>query len=68
MSICGRLPYADAIVDLADRTDVDRVDLFLATPVELAVMIGWWTNASGRIDLMNWAGKTGPYERMWTLP
>ena len=59
---------SDALVNLSDRNDVDRVDLFLATPVELAIMIGWWTNAAGRIDLMNWAGKTGPYERIWSLP
>ena len=59
---------ADAIVGLADRGGVDRVDLFLATTVELAVMIGWWANAAGAIGLMGWRGKTGPYERMWTLP
>jgi hypothetical protein len=58
----------DALTMLADRTDVDRIDLFLATPVELAVSIGWWANAAGPIGLMNWTGKTGPYERMWTLP
>ena len=52
---------------LADRTDLDQTDLFVAAPVELAVMTGWWANAAGRIGLMNWAGKTGPYERMWTL-
>ena len=47
---------------------VEHVDIFLATPVEVAVMIGWWTNAAGNINLMNWTGKTGPYARMWTLP
>lgn len=59
---------ARAIVTLCDRTEVDRVDLFLATTVELAVMVGWWLNASGHINLMNWAGKSGPYERQWSLP
>jgi SMODS-associated and fused to various effectors sensor domain len=57
-----------ALVRLVDMSDVERTTLFLATPVELAVMIGWWTNAGGAIDLMNLTGKTGPYERMWTLP
>jgi hypothetical protein len=42
--------------------------VFLATPVELAVMIGWWSNAAGNNNLMNWTAKTGPYTRMWTLP
>jgi hypothetical protein len=51
-----------------DRADVHRVDLFLATTVALAVMVGWWLNASGPVHVMNWRGKTGPYERMWTLP
>jgi len=58
----------DALSMLADRTDVDRIDLFLATPVELAVLIGWWANAAGPIGLMNWTGKTGPYEQIWALP
>ncbi|MGH2793418.1 MAG: SAVED domain-containing protein [Actinomycetota bacterium] len=57
-----------ALVRLVDMPDVERTMFFLATPVELAVMIGWWANAGGTIDLMNWTGKTGPYERMWTLP
>lgn len=58
----------DTITDLCDTRHVEHVDVFLATPVELAVMIGWWTNAAGNINLMNWTGKTGPYARMWTLP
>jgi hypothetical protein len=57
-----------AIANLADRGEIDRVDLFVAAPVELAVLTGWWTNATGQVDLMNWKGKAGPYERMWSLP
>lgn len=57
----------DVLTRLADQHDVDRTDLFLATPVELAVMIGWWSNATGHVDLMDWA-KTGPYRRLWGLP
>jgi hypothetical protein len=59
---------AGEITRLADRGDVDSTDLFLACPIELAVSIGWWANAGGRINLMNWRGKNGPYELMWTLP
>jgi hypothetical protein len=59
---------AELVVSLADRSDVDRIDLFLAVPVEIAILIGWWANAAGKIDLMNWADKVGPYSRMWSLP
>lgn len=59
---------AQGLTRTADRADVDRVDLFLATPVELAVLIGWWANATGAVQIMNWAGKSGPYKPMWTLP
>ena len=56
------------LTTLADRPDVDRIDLFLAVPVEIAVMVGWWANAVGRVDVMNWDDKIGPYRRMWSLP
>jgi SMODS-associated and fused to various effectors sensor domain/TIR domain len=58
----------DELVGLADRDDVESIDLFLACPVELAISIGWWTNAGGPINLMNWRGKHGTYEPMWSLP
>ena len=58
----------DAITSAMSRSDVDRLDLFLAVPVELAAAIGWWTNAAGPIRLMNWTGKTGPYRPLWMLP
>lgn len=59
---------AGELTRLADREDVESTDLFLACPIELAVSIGWWANAAGPINLMNWRGKNGPYEPMWTLP
>lgn len=59
---------AQEITRLADKGDVDSTDLFLACPIELAVSIGWWANAGGPINLMNWRGKNGPYEPLWTLP
>lgn len=59
---------ATALTTLADRHDIDRVDLFLAAPVEVAILVGWWANAAGRVDVMNWEEKTGPYRRMWSLP
>lgn len=58
----------EELVGLTDRQDVESIDLFLACPVELAVSIGWWANAAGPLNLMNWKGKNGPYERMWVLP
>lgn len=57
----------DVLTRIADLPDVDCTDLYLATPVELAAMIGWWANAAGHIALMDW-GKTGPYRRLWELP
>ena len=57
-----------AIVELNDRSDIARVDLFLAAPIQLAVLIGYWLNSAGTIRIMNWRGKTGPYEPLWTLP
>ncbi len=56
------------LTELSDRNDIDCIDLYLATPVELAVAIGWWANAVGPLRLMNWLGKTGPYEPLWSLP
>jgi hypothetical protein len=56
------------LTELGARSDIDRIDLFLACPVELAVAVGWWANATGPITLMNWAGKAGPYTPMWHLP
>lgn len=64
---CAR-QIATALTTLTDRHDIDRVDLFLAAPVEVAILVGWWANAAGRIDVMNWDEKTGPYRRMWSLP
>lgn len=59
---------SEVVARLAARPDIDRVDLFLACPVELAVAIGWWANATGPVQLLNWTGKTGPYAPMWRLP
>ncbi len=59
---------SEVVARLAARSDLDRVDLFLACPVELAVAIGWWANATGPVQLLNWTGKTGPYSPMWRLP
>lgn len=58
---------SEAVARLAARPDLDRVDLFLACPVELGVAIGWWANATGPVRLLNWTGKTGPYAPMWHL-
>lgn len=47
---------------------VSEIDLFLATPIEFAVFLGWWLNASGPINIYHWSGNTGPYQLAWTLP
>lgn len=56
-----------AIVEVSDRSDITGVDLFLSAPIQIAVLIGYWLNSAGRIRIMNWKGKTGPYEPIWTL-
>ena len=58
----------ELLAELGARSDIDRVDVFLTCPVELAVAVGWWANATGPIALLNWTGKTGPYRPMWHLP
>jgi hypothetical protein len=58
----------NCLTELGARPEIDRLDLFLACPVELAVAIGWWANAVGPTEILNWAGKTGPYVPMWHLP
>lgn len=58
----------ESLVALTDRTDIESVDLFMSCPVELAVLVGWRSNAIGSVRLMNWRGKAGPFERMWTVP
>jgi hypothetical protein len=57
----------EILVALRDTPGIDRIDLFVSAPVELAIAIGWHANALGPIELMNWSGKQGPYVRAWTL-
>lgn len=59
---------SELVTRLAAKPAIDRVDLFLACPVELAVAIGWWANAAGPLTILNWTGKAGPYAPMWKLP
>lgn len=59
---------ATALMRMADRSDIDNIDLFLAAPVEVAIFIGWWANSSGTVNLMHWNGERQTYERMWTIP
>ena len=57
----------NAIVELNDQRHIDQTDLYLATPIQLAVLVGFWLNSAGPVRIMNW-GKAGPYEPLWTLP
>lgn len=56
-----------SLILLTGLPEIHTIDVFLATPVELAVAVGWWGNALGPVEGMNWFGKNGPYERMWSL-
>ena len=58
----------DTIIKLNDQPHIDQTDLFLTTPIQLAVLTGYWLNSAGPIQIMNWRAKTGPYEPLWTLP
>ena len=58
----------NTIIALNDQPYIDRTDLFLATPIQLAVLVGYWLNSAGSIQIMNWRAKTGSYEPLWTLP
>lgn len=58
---------AEMATRLCDRGEIDAIDLFLACPVELAVAIGWWANATGTLTVLNWTDKGGPYTPMWHL-
>ncbi len=53
---------------LQTLTGVKEIDLFIASPIEFSVFLGWWLNAAGRVHIYHWAGNTGPYQRVWTLP
>lgn len=59
---------ADAMQRLRDEQPVAEIDLFMAAPVQFAVMLGWRLNAAGRVNLYHWRGNQGPYALAWTLP
>jgi hypothetical protein len=67
---CNAWAYqvAELLISVGSRSHIDRIDLYLACPVELAVAVGWWANASGPLQLMNWLAGSGPYQPMWHLP
>lgn len=52
------------------RNDVGAasIALFMAAPLPIAVLLGWWCNAAGRITIYEWVDKVGPYRPGWTLP
>ena len=57
----------EVLTSIAARREIDAIDLFLACPIELAVAIGWWTNAAGSIALLDRSGPSGMYRPMWHL-
>lgn len=64
--------WARQIVDEMARVrtlpGVGGIDLFMACPLELAVLLGWWLNAAGPIRIYHWSENAGPYIPAWTLP
>lgn len=59
---------ADEMSDLRSTAGTTNLDLFIACPVEFAVLLGWWLNATGPMNIYHWEANTGPYRRAWTLP
>ena len=59
---------ADAMQRLRDQRSHAEIDLFMAAPVQFAVMLGWRLNAAGPINVYHWRGNQGPYDLAWTLP
>lgn len=59
---------AEAIRAASRQPGVADVDLYIAAPLQLTVLLGWRLNAVGRLHIHHWVGNAGPYERVWTLP
>lgn len=59
---------AEAIRAASRQPGVTDVDLYLAAPLQLAVLLGWRLNAVGRVHIQHWVGNVGPYQRVWSLP
>lgn len=59
---------AEAIRAASKQPGVTDIDLYIAAPLQLAVLLGWRLNAVGRVHIQHWAGNAGPYQRVWTLP
>lgn len=59
---------ADLITSTRARPGIDHVDLYLATPIQFAVLLGWRLNVAGGLHLYHWQENAGPYRNVWTLP
>jgi hypothetical protein len=58
---------AEAIRTASRQPGVNEVDLYIAAPLQLALLLGWRLNAVGRVHIHHWVGNAGPYQRVWTL-
>lgn len=47
---------------------ISDLDVYMAGPVQFAVMLGWRLNAIATVRLFHWQGNHGPYAAAWTLP
>lgn len=59
---------AEEMAQLLILPDVQNTDLYIAGPIEYAVLLGWWLNAAGNVTIFHWAGNAGPYQPIWRLP
>lgn len=62
------MQIGDEIATLNDNSGVDGVDLYYAGPIQIAVMIGWWLNATGPVIVHHLAGNKLQYEALWRTP
>ncbi len=49
-----------------NEVDATEIALFYSGPVEIAVLLGWWSNAAGPLTIYDW-GRNGPYRPGWTI-
>jgi hypothetical protein len=59
---------ADLITSTRARPGIAHVDLYLSTPIQFAVLLGWRLNVSGGLHVHHWQENAGPYRNVWKLP
>lgn len=67
-AVAWAIQIGNEIAVLNAEPGVEGVDLFYAGPAQIAVMIGWWLNATGPVTVHQLAGNQLQYEPLWTTP